>query len=419
MPYCASGQCRIVLVTRRTISCDENISLLDAGFNDVVRWQGRKALAEYIRERSERWQRIEDILQSELVETSLVGHGKVWLNFLRSVIEATLYSRSNLLITGESGTGKELVSRLVHTLGKQEESAKLVLVDCSTVMNELSGSEFFGHEKGSYTSAASSREGAFALAHGGTLFLDEIGELPLRMQAELLRVIQEGAYKKIGSNTWQHTAFRLICATNRDLKQMISEKTFRGDLFYRISDVEIRVPSLHERREDVLALAEHFLREFYSEHHSGKDAPAFDDNVKAFLMNKTYSGNVRELRQLVRRIAMRHIGCGSITLSAVPPGDRHEEQEAARNGSEFLPDLESSIRHSVLKGANLFDIKNSAAFIAIKVALDLERGSRQKAAERLHITPRAIQQYFKKRNGPAGSSDEPDQGLHAEAMGLT
>lgn len=391
-------QCRSVLVTRRKISCEENIAFLNAGFSDVIKWSGRNDLANYIRDRSERWERTEAILQSELVHSSLVGNGKLWLNFLRSVIEATLYSRSNLLITGESGTGKELISRLVHTLGKQEEKSKLILVDCSTISSELSGSEFFGHEKGSYTSAGNSREGAFALANGGTLFLDEIGELPLRMQAELLRVIQEGAYKKIGSNAWQHTSFRLISATNRDLRQMISDKTFRSDLFYRISDVELRVPSLSERREDIDVLSKHFLAEFYQEHHPEKEVPAFDENVRAFLNNKMYLGNVRELRQLVRRIAMHHIGTGNITLSAVPLSDREENDTMNSTRSQNIPDLEQIIRYSIMKGENLFDIKNSAAFIAIKVALELESGSRQKAADRLNITTRAIQQYFRKHN---------------------
>src|SRR5690606_31880967 len=136
----------------------------------------------------------------------------------------------------------------------------LVILDCSTIVPELAGSEFFGHERGAFTGALITREGAFALADGGTLFLDEIGELPLHLQVQLLRVIQEGTYKKVGSNTWKSTRFRLICATNRDLSEEVKKGRFRADLFYRIASWTFHLPPLRERKEDILPLALHFLK---------------------------------------------------------------------------------------------------------------------------------------------------------------
>ena len=182
-------------------------------------------------------------------------------------------------------------------------------MDCTTIVPELSGSEFFGHERGSYTNAVQSREGAFALADKGTLFLDEIGELPLNLQAELLRVIQEGTFQKVGSNNWQKTQFRLICATHRNLRELIDLHNFRQDLFYRISDFEFRVPNLKERIDDIPVLAKHFLREFFDK----KDPPEFDTSVLEFLVRREYPGNVRELRQLIHRIALRHANHKKIT----------------------------------------------------------------------------------------------------------
>jgi transcriptional regulator with GAF, ATPase, and Fis domain len=386
--------CQYILVSNEPVTGKKNLEMLAAGFSDVIRWNGNACLLDYLEEKSKRWTTIEEVLSSALITKNLIGGSKTWKSFLRNVIEVSIFSGSNLLILGESGTGKELLSRLVHMLDERPQKAKLILLDCSTIAPELSGSEFFGHEKGAYTSAISSREGAFALANKGTLFLDEIGELPLRMQAELLRVIQEGSFKKVGGNAWQNTSFRLVSATNKDLRSMIGEKIFRNDLYYRISDVELCVPSLNDRIEDIKPLSEHFLREFYKENNKPDDVPCFEENVIQLLEKRDYTGNVRELRQLIRRMAMRHTGKGKITMGDMPADDRVVEDRTSI--ADKLNELEYAIRKAVVKGENLFEIKNLAAFVAIKVALELESGNRQKAAGRLNITTRAIQQYFKK-----------------------
>src|SRR5262249_5035658 len=143
----------------------------------------------------------------------------------------------------------------------------------------LSGSEFFGHERGAFTGAVSQRDGAFALADGGTLFLDEVGELPLPLQAQLLRVVQERTYKRVGGNTWHRTNFRLVCATNRDLLAQVGRGEFRADLYYRIASFVCKLPPLRQRLDDVIPLAEYFLRQMYP----NGEPPQLDDAVRAYL----------------------------------------------------------------------------------------------------------------------------------------
>src|SRR4029077_5747912 len=145
-----------------------------------------------------------------------------------------------------------IVARLIHLLDARPNKRDLVVLDCSTVVPELSGSEFFGHERGAFTGALTERHGAFALANGGTLFLDEIGELPLPLQAQLLRVVQEHSYKRIGGNKWHRTDFRLVCATNRDLLGLVCGGEFRADLYYRIASFVCKLPALRERAEDII-----------------------------------------------------------------------------------------------------------------------------------------------------------------------
>jgi transcriptional regulator with GAF, ATPase, and Fis domain len=388
------GMRSILVISKYPRQTEKCWHLMNRGLSDIVIWEGVEPLFRLIETKERRWSNIKDILESSLVRDNLIGDSKCWKSFLIDVIEASIYSTSNILITGESGTGKELVSRLIHTLDTRENKAKLVMVDCTTVVPELSGSEFFGHEKGSYTSSVSSRDGAFALADNGTLFLDEIGELPLTLQGELLRVIQEKTYKRVGSNNWKSTNFRLICATNKDLKKLIAEGKFRGDLYYRISDVELSVPALREHSDDIELLANYFLKQICRER-SIIDVLEFDPEVNNFITSKEYHGNIRELRQFIRRIAMRHEGGKYITLGSIPSQDR-PTQVKSNNLMKIIDSWEESIKKAIVSGESLMDIKNIAAYLAIKIAIEMEKGDKQKAAERLNVTLRAVQQHVKK-----------------------
>jgi transcriptional regulator with GAF, ATPase, and Fis domain len=348
-------------------------------------------MIKYLQSKYERNNSISQVLGSPLVTNSLVGNSIVWRQFLAQIIEATLFSQASILLIGESGTGKELISQLIHTVDKRPDKKKLIVVDCTTISPELSGSELFGHERGSYTSAIQTREGAVALANGGTLFLDEVGELPLTLQAEMLRVLQEGTYKKVGSNTWQKTNFRLVCATNKDLRKAVAEGKFRQDLYFRIADCEYNVPALKDRKDDIPALVNFFLSKLFDP----RSCPEMDKPVMEYLLQRDYPGNIRELKQLVQRIALKHVEHKKITIGEVPETDRIRFND--NKVSSNIEGIEELIRKALLTGENWWKLKNTIAETAISVALELENNNKQKAAERLGVDVRTVQQYAKKR----------------------
>ena len=283
----------------------------------MLAWTGEEVAAA-VAQRLRRWRVVDELLDRPYVREFLVGDSPAWRSVLREAVEAARFTAAAVLITGESGTGKERMAQLIHDLDARPAKKKLVILDCSTVVPSLSGSEFFGHEKGAFTGASAARAGAFELADGGTLFLDEVGELPVTLQAELLRVIQEGTYKRVGSNIWRKSAFRLICATNRDLAAGQATGAFRGDFFHRISGCTLHLPALRERVGDIIPLVEHFFRQATP----GREPSPLSGAVREFLVRRPYPGNVRDLRGLALRIIHRHLGDGEISIGDVPDGER-------------------------------------------------------------------------------------------------
>ncbi|MCC6460650.1 MAG: sigma-54-dependent Fis family transcriptional regulator [Saprospiraceae bacterium] len=372
--------------------------LLCCGAQDVLNWSSLPETIRALQARLERWQQVDRLLESRKVKEHLIGQSTAWRLVLQEIVEAAAFSQAPILILGESGTGKELVARMIHELDLRPYKQELVLLDCSSIAPELSGSEFFGHEKGSFTSAMSTRDGAFHLADKGTLFLDEIGELPLRLQAELLRVIQEGTYKRVGSNTWQRTNFRLVCATNRDLWQEVEERRFREDLYYRLSTWVFRLPPLRERREDIPELVRFFLQKNFS----GKPLPPIDPLLMHYLETREYPGNIRELGQIVTRIATRHVGSGPINLSDIAESDRHRAgfEEDPWYNPGFLNTLQLALKH----GLGLKEIVNEVSNTTKDLAIRDAGGNLQLAARRLNITDRTLQSFQAvKRERPTGS----------------
>ncbi len=205
---------------------------------------------------------------------------------------------STILITGESGVGKEHVAQLIHRHARATSDAPFVAVSGGAITESLLESELFGHEKGSFTGAAKARKGVFEQAHGGTLFLDEIGEMSLTMQVKLLRVIQERCIVRVGGDTPIPVDVHLICATNRDLKKMVEEETFREDLYYRIHVIRLRIPPLRERREDILWFANLFLKKCAQ---ISKETHLMSPAAEQALLNYDWPGNVRELKHSVER----------------------------------------------------------------------------------------------------------------------
>jgi transcriptional regulator with GAF, ATPase, and Fis domain len=364
--------------------------LVAAGAGDVIAWDMPGAV-EVIAARLRRWSALDELLAAPVVRERLVGRSPAWIAALRQLVEVAAFTDASILLVGESGVGKEEAARAVHALDRRRCQRELVVLDCTTVVPELAGSEFFGHERGAFTGAAAARDGAFALADGGTLFLDEVGELPARLQAQLLRAIQERTFKRVGANVWSRTDFRLVCATNRDLVGEVAEGRFRRDLYHRIAAWSCRLPPLRERADDVLPLAVHFLRESLA---PGVE-PALDPAVQELLLRREYPGNVRDLRQLVLRIGKRHVGPGPITIGDVPADDL-----AGANDLGRWPDaaLDESVARALAAGVSLREIGRLATEAAIRIAVREAAGNLQRAAQRLGVTDRALQIRRAQRN---------------------
>jgi transcriptional regulator with GAF, ATPase, and Fis domain len=390
-----------IVVGRTAADQADPWSLLQAGATDVLLWPEVPPRSDAVRERLERWRTLHDIGNSPQVCETLVGTSTAWRALRREVVELALFATGPVLIQGESGTGKELVARLIHELDPRPTQRELVTVDCTTITPDLAGSELFGHERGAFTGALAARDGAFALAHGGTLFLDEIGELPLPLQAQLLRVVQEGRYKRVGSNVWQHARFRLVAATHRDLQAGVAAGSFRADLYHRIAGSICRTPALRDRPEDVLALAHHFQAAL--EGGEGGRAQGFDDAVARYLQRREYPGNARELQRVVGRLCHRHAGSGPVTVGAVCTEERPSPAQLPAAPVAPHEALEArfaaAAREAIGLGLGLKEIAQSAAESAIRLAIEQERGNLHRAALRLGVTDRALQLRRAQRRG--------------------
>ncbi|MDN2709774.1 sigma 54-interacting transcriptional regulator [Janthinobacterium sp. SUN118] len=373
---CQRARVLAIAACGQPLSCAQQRAVMAAGALDVLLWPPGSADAGQVLARLQRWQAVAQLLASGAVRRHLVGDSAAWNALLHHVVEMAAFSQASMLITGETGTGKDLLAQLIHRLSNCR--GELTILDCTTLSPELAGSELFGHERGAFTGAAGARDGAFALADGGVLFLDEVGELPLPLplQAQLLRAIQERKYKRVGGSSWQPTQFRLVCATNRELEGEVARGAFRADLYYRIAGWHCQTPPLRERQDDILPLARHFLAEL-----AQQSPPPLDAAVREYLLLRDYPGNVRELRQTVTRIWHRHCGPGPITIGALPP----EERLLVPPWPD--PHFEAAIRRAL----SLSCITRCATDMAIRLVLAEEHGNNQRAAARLGVTDRALQ----------------------------
>jgi two-component system NtrC family response regulator len=283
-----------------------------------------------------------------------------------------------ILITGESGTGKEVIARRIHVHSARSEKP-FVAINCAAIPGELLESELFGHTRGAFTGAVRNRSGRFRQAEGGTLFLDEIGEIPLPLQPKLLRVLQEKVVDSVGSDAPIPVDVRILAATNRDLQDRIREGGFREDLYYRLNVVELRVPPLRERREDIPLLVEHFVKELAE----GRDieVPA---GVLARLQSQPWPGNVRELRNACERMVILCRG-NEVSMGDLPsiPGSPSPERHSAGNGhgKEDWPPLPPG-------GLSLVDLEKKV----IERALKLNKGNITRTALYLGV-PRHVLVY--------------------------
>ncbi|PKO94659.1 MAG: Fis family transcriptional regulator [Betaproteobacteria bacterium HGW-Betaproteobacteria-10] len=227
----------------------------------------------------------------------LVGRSPAFVGMLEKVLRVA-DSNAAVLLLGETGTGKELVAHAIHEASARQ-AAPFVAVDCAGMTETLFESELFGYEKGAFTGANQRKQGLVEAASGGTLFLDEIGELPITLQVKLLRLLETGTYRRVGGLDWLPVDFRLICATHRDLRAMVQAETFRRDLYFRINTFPIHTPALHERAEDIPLLAISLLERVDRKRHR-----QFSPAALAWLTSRRYSGNIRELRNLIERATL-------------------------------------------------------------------------------------------------------------------
>ena len=304
------------------------------------------------------------------------------MNAIFQMIETVAEVQSTILLTGESGTGKELVARAIHDLSPRAEKP-FISINCGAFTETLLESELFGYIKGSFTGANSNRKGLFEAAHGGTIFLDEIGEMSPAMQVKLLRVLQEKRIRPVGAHDEMAIDARVIAATNRDLKQMIDDGTFREDLYYRVSVIPIHLPPLRERTDDIADLIDHFVRKFCDQ--AGKSLTISPKAVQ-LLENYAWHGNVRELEHTIERaVALER--SGEIQPEQLP--DHITNYNPQRINAEF--DLPES-------GINLATHLENLEKTYVVEALRTTAGNQTKAAELLQMPVRSLRHLLDKHN---------------------
>jgi DNA-binding NtrC family response regulator len=284
----------------------------------------------------------------------IIGTSDVMIKVLQEV-ESVAQSNSSVIITGESGTGKELIARAIH-FNSPRKFFPMVSVHCGALSESLLESELFGHEKGAFTGAMFNRKGRFEMADGGTIFLDEIATISPKMQIELLRVLESKTFMRVGGNKEIKSDFRVICATNRDLKKLVENGVFREDLYYRLNVVNIIVPPLRERRDDIPLLVDHFLKKYCTS--MSRDLITIEPNALSRLQEYDFPGNVRELENMVERAIV--IGNGKqITLKDLPL-----EKDKIGNSFKSLDELEKKY---ILEILNKYDWNISRTARALKV----------------------------------------------------
>lgn len=286
--------------------------------------------------------------------------------------QAHLYAttRATVLIDGESGTGKERIARIVHSAS--DRAAKpYIQVNCAALSESLIESELFGHERGAFTGASEARIGRFELAHGGTLLLDEVGEMPIRLQAKLLRILEEQEFERVGGMKTLHVDTRIIATTNRDLQREVAEGNFRRDLFYRLNVIRIQIPPLRERLEDIPALVAYFICRFRSDSRIAIQGLA--PRTLELLLAHDWPGNVRELRNVIQSACVRTVS------EVIQPHD--------------LPPLQSpQFAASIPQKTTLEQIERDAILRTLREL----NGNKTAAAERLGVTPRTLLNKMKR-----------------------
>jgi len=328
----------------------------------------------------------ENILLKQVVRTryhfgNIIGQSPKMLT-LYDLLEKVSPTKTNILIAGESGTGKELVAKAIHYSSPRKEKP-FVTLNCGAIPESLIESELFGHMKGAFTDAIATKKGLFEVADEGTIFLDEISELPLLMQVKLLRVLQDKEFKRVGGTEDIRVDVRIISATNKDLEVAVKEKLFREDLFYRLNVIQIKLPPLRERKDDIPPLANHFLKKYSEE--LNKNILKISPEALQVLFNYEYPGNVRELQNIIERaVALEN----NQELTAYNLNSYLSEPPFLKKGP-----IDIEIPN---EGIDLEKMVGDLERTLLLKALDKTKGIKKKAAELLHINFRSMRYRLEK-----------------------
>lgn len=389
----------VVLMVTAYATFDTAISAWEKGAAGVIRkpFQNQQILAliaKGIRSRRKEEERksLRQAMVRSVKREGFIGRSEVMENVFR-LVDRVAPARSTVLITGESGTGKELVAKAIHEASPRSEDP-FVVVNCSNIPSDLLESELFGHTKGAFTGAVAAKKGLFEVADGGSIFLDEIGDLRPETQIRLLRVIQEREFTPLGDTTPAKVDVRIIAATNVDLKEAVRSGTFREDLYYRLSVVPIELPALRDRREDVLPLAQHFIKK-YSDENGREISENMAPDVLSLLETYYYPGNVRELENIIER-AVVIAQTDEITIDCLRP--EVIDPELAMDMIKRTEGTSSDI--DIARGVNFYDEIKRFEIDLIRRALEQTGGHQSRAARLLGLNATTLNSKIKSYNIP-------------------
>ena len=342
------------------------------------------------RRKEEERRSLRQAMSREVDRGAIIGRSDIMQEVFR-VVEQVAPARSTILITGESGTGKELIAKAIHEASPRA-TKPFVTVNSSNIPTELLESELFGHTRGAFTGAIAAKKGLFEVADGGSIFLDEIGDIPPETQVRLLRVIQEREFTPLGDTSPRRVDVRIIAATNIDLKEAVRQGMFREDLYYRLSVVPIELPPLRDRREDVLPLAQHFIRK-YNEENGRQVSEQIAPEVLSLLENYSWPGNVRELENAVERAVVIAPG-DEISRECLRPeiADPQAARAVVREGTGASAGID------VGRGVNFYDEVRRFEIDLIRRALDQTGGHQSRAARLLGMNPTTLNSKIKTYN---------------------